>query len=31
MVGEHDFELFSFAKDAEEAWQQLESRGVGKD
>ncbi len=31
MVSEHDFELFTFAKDAEDAWHQLESRGVGKD
>jgi uncharacterized protein (TIGR00730 family) len=31
MVGEHDFDLFSFANDAEDAWRRLEARGVGKD
>jgi len=31
MVGAQDFELFSFASDAEDAWRQLESRGVGRE
>ena len=31
MVSADDFQLFSFAKDAEEAWQQLAARGVGGD
>jgi uncharacterized protein (TIGR00730 family) len=31
MVSSHEFDLFSFARDAEEAWQQLEARGVGPD
>jgi uncharacterized protein (TIGR00730 family) len=29
MVSPADFDLFSFASDAEDAWQQLEKRGVG--
>jgi uncharacterized protein (TIGR00730 family) len=31
MVNPEDFSLFRFAKDAEEAWHQLETRGVGRD
>jgi uncharacterized protein (TIGR00730 family) len=31
MVSPDEFELFSFADDAEEAWQQLEARGVASD